>query len=184
MKKLALTFLATALAGMIQTLAQQTAPVDDDIVLFGADAAPDGVQIVALGEDGFKLLSVATAPLRTDSPQAVATATTVAVTKAEGALSRYLNETVETDDFVEKEIAQVRVVSADGSVAASQTISRRVLARIRTESKSLLRGAIVLQTAKTPHADGDTGSLRVVVGVSSSTLVGAEALEAGIDAAR
>ena len=184
MKKLALTFLATALAGMIQTLAQQTAPVDDDIVLFGADAAPDGVAIVAIGEDGFKLLSVATAPLRTDSPQAVATATTVAVAKAKGAFSRYLNETVQTEDFVEKETSKVRVVSPDGSASASQTVSRRVLTRIRTASKSLLRGAMVLQTAKTPPADGNAGSLRVVVGVSSSTLAGAEALEGGIDAAR
>ena len=156
---------------------------NDALVLSGSDAVPDGVSIIALDEDFFKVLAVATAPYKESSPTAISTAQTVADTKAKGLLSRFLNEKTELEDFLEKEVSKVRVVSSDGTVSSVETVARRVLTRIRTTSKSLLRGAIVLQAETIPSPDGPGGSFRVVVGASSATLKGAETLESGIDRA-
>ena len=183
-------YIATALAASallaVPAFAQNAIPTatNDVVVLSDFEAAPDGVSVVALGGDSFKILAIATAPYRADTPPAISSARTVAVTKAKGALSRFLDEKVELEDFLEKEVSKVRVVSPDGTVAAAQKVSREVLTRIRTTSSSLLRGVVVLQTETIPSAGGPGGSFRALVGVSSASLEGAETLEAGIEAKR
>ncbi len=144
------------------------------------DAAPDGVSILSLEDDSFKMLSIATAPYRESTPAALSKVRTVAITKAKGALSRFLNESVSAEDFVEKEVSKVKTVSPDGTVSVAQSTARRTLSRIKTQSQSLLRGVVILQTERIPDEDGPGGSFRVMVGVSSTTLQGAETLDTGI----
>jgi len=181
--KTPLVLAALVLAAAVPAIAEEPSGASTNAVvdLSDFDAAPDGVSILALDDDSFKMLSVATAPYKTATPTAISAANTVAVAKAKGALSRYLNETVNVEDFLEKEVSKVRVVSADGGTeAAAQAAARRVLVRIRTQSKSLISGTVVLQTERVPADEGPGGSFRVAVGVSSATLEGAEALDAGI----
>lgn len=156
---------------------------DFAMVLSDFDAAPDGVSILAAEGDAFKMLSIATAPYKSATPAALSAARTVAVTKAQGALSRFLNENLSVEDYLEKEVSKVRIVSDGGAESAAQIVARRVLTRIRSQSKSLLSGVVVLQTERIPAEEGSGGSFRVVVGVSSTTLDSAKALEAGIDMA-
>lgn len=180
-------YIATALAASallaVPAFAQNAIPTatNDVVVLSDFEAAPDGVSVVALGEDAFKVLAIATAPYRADAPAAISAARTVAVAKAQGALSRFLDEKVELEDFLEKEVSKVRIISSDGTVSASQAVSRRVLTRIRTSSKSLLRGVIVLQTETIPDAEGTGGSFRALIGASSASLAGSESFESGIE---
>lgn len=185
MKTFVLPLIAFAALLAAPVLAQDaTAASTNSIVdLSDFEAAPDGVSILALDSDEFKMLSIATAPYKSKEPAALSAARTVAITKAKAGLSRFLNENVSAEDYMEKETTRVKVSSPDGSetVARAQTV--RILSRIRTESKSLLRGVVVLQTERIPDEEGPGGSFRVLVGVSSATLEGAEALQGGIGTA-
>lgn len=176
---------ALVLAAAVPSFAEDTSVASANAVvdLSDFDAAPDGVSILAQGGDSFKMLSIATAPYKSAAPAALSAARTVAVTKAKAGLSRFLNADVSAEDYMEKQVSKVKVVSSDGTESAVQTVSRRVLTRIRTQSKSLLRGVVVLQTERIPAEEGPGGSLRVVAGVSSATLESAENFEAGIDGA-
>ena len=176
--------LALLLAGAAPSPAQDAAaPTNAVVDLSDFDAAPDGVSILAQGGDSFKMLSIATAPYKSAAPAALSAARTVAVTKAKAGLSRFLNTDVSAEDYVEKQVSKVKVVAENGTVAAAQAVSHRVLTRIRTQSKSLLRGVVGLQTERIPAEEGPGGSFRVVAGVSSASLEGAESLESGIDGA-
>ena len=169
------------LSGAVSAISEEANTADSPAIdLADFDAAPDGVSILALDGSEFKILSIATAHYKSSAPAALSSARTVAITKAKGAISRFLNESVSAEDFVEKEVTKVRTVSPDGTVSVAQASARRVLSRIQTQSNSLLRGVVVLQTEKIPDEEGPGGSMRVLAGVSSTTLQGASALEAGI----
>ena len=121
MKRNIATDLATALAvtvlfaGASPASAQDTTASTNAVVdLSDFDAAPDGVSILALDGDSFKMLSIATAPYKSKAPAALSAARTVAVTKAKAGLSRFLNESVSAEDYMEKETTKVKVSSPDG----------------------------------------------------------------------
>ena len=189
------TPIATAFAGAVILLTSfgltyaeepagtQTNAATVAIDLSDFDAATDGVSILALDGDAFKILSIATARYKNATPTALNNARKVAITKAKGALSNFLNETVSTEEVLSKESVKITKVSEDGAVSVSQATAKKLLSRIKTESKSLLIGTTVLQTERSPDADGPSGSFRVLLGVSSTTLKAADALKAGIDSA-
>lgn len=185
MKTFVLPLIAFAALLAAPVLAQDaTAASTNSIVdLSDFEAAPDGVSILAQGGDSFMLLSIATAPYTNATPRALSAVRTVAVTKATAGFSRFLNMDVSAETYLERQVSNVKVVAEDGTATAARAVSRRVLDRIRTHSKSLLRGGVVLQTERIPDEEGPGGSFRVVVGVSSATLEGAENLKAGIDGA-
>ncbi len=138
---------------------------------------PDGVSVQASSGGGFQVLSIASAPCKADTPAALSVARTVATAKAKAALSRFLDETVSVDEFLERESARVR--TEEGALA--KTDVRRTLVRIKTESRALLRGVKELGTHYSP-APGGGGTLRLAVGVDSSSIADAEALEGAMHA--
>lgn len=182
MKTLVLPLIAFAALLAAPVLAQDaTAASTNSIVdLSDFEAAPDGVSILALDGDAFQMISIATAPYKSAAPAALSSARTVAITKAKAGLSRFLNESVSAEDYMEKETTKVRVSSGDGTEAVARASTVRILTRIRTESKSLLRGVVPLQSERIPSEEGPGGSIRVVVGVSSTTLEGSKTLESGV----
>ena len=190
------TLVATAHAGMALLLSSHFFPVfaeepgttavngeHAEIDLSDFDTAPDGVSILALDDEAFKILSIATARYKAATPKALDNARKVAITKAKGAMSNFLNETVSTEEILSSESVKIKAISQDGTISVAQATAKKVISRIKTESKALLIGTTVLRTEKIPDADGPGGSFRVLLGVSSATLKGAEALSSGIDAA-
>ena len=141
----------------------------------GLGAMPDGVSVQALGNGGFRILSIASAPCRSDAPAALSTARTVATAKAKAALARFLDETVSVDEFVERESVRVRTTDRESSAVAREDV-RRTLVRIKTESTALLRGVSVVGTQFVPSAGGG-GTLRLVAAVDSAGIQGAETLD-------
>lgn len=138
---------------------------------------PDGVSVQASSGGGFKVLSIASAPCKEDTPAALSAARTVATAKAKAALSRFLDETVSVNEFLERESTRVR--TEDGALA--KTDVRRTLVRIKTESHALLRGVKELGAHYSP-APGGGGTLRLAVGVDSSCLADAEAMKSAMQA--
>lgn len=146
----------------------------------GFDSMPDGVSVQTLGDGEYRVLSIASAPCKSEAPAVLSAARTVAVAKAKAAMSRFLDESVSAEEFLERE--KVRVRTADGENAeVSSTDVRRTLVRIKTESHALLRGFKVLGTQYTP-AVGGGGTLRLAAGVDSASISDAEALDGAIQA--
>jgi hypothetical protein len=158
-----------AVAWAIGAVAQDR-PLPPDIV-----AMPDGVSIQAAGNGGFRILSIASAPCKSEAPAALSTARTVATAKAKAALARFLDETVSVDEFVERESVRVRTADGESSAVAKEDV-RRTLVRIKTESTALLRGVKVLGTQFVPAAGGG-GTLRLVAAVDSAGIQSAEMLD-------
>lgn len=153
-----------------------TNSLDKVFNLFDFNNVPDGVSILALEDDTFKIVSIATAPYHSSDPTAISRAHIVANAKAKASLSRFLNESTSVDYFVEKEMTKVKTISDNGAVLCAQTSARRVLTRIHIISKQLLTGIVVLQTEQIPDKTGIGGKCRCMVGVSPETLKAAGAL--------
>ena len=168
------SFLLLASAWVVSACGQE------GFFLSDIEAVPDGVSVLALGNGNFRVVSVASAPCSADTPAHLSAARTVATAKAKAALSRFLDEKVTVDEFLERERTRVRTEDGQESVAVREDI-RRMLVRIKTQSNALLRGVTVFRTEYLP-ATGGGGALRLVAGVDSSSIQGAGKLEEAMQA--
>ena len=166
-KHLVPLFVLLAVAWSIVAVAQ-TIPPD-------FASMPDGVSVQALGDGGYRVLSIASAPCQSETPAALSTARTVATAKAKATLARFLDETVSVDEFVERESVRVQTADGEASAVAKEDV-RRTLVRIKTESRALLRGVSVIGTRFVPATSGG-GTLRLAAAVDSAGIHGAEMLE-------
>lgn len=146
----------------------------------GFESMPDGVSVHTLGGGEYRVFSIASAPCKSDAPAALSAARTVATVKAKAAMSRFLDESVSVEEFLEREKVRVRTADGENAAAGSADV-RRTLVRIKTESSALLRGFKVFGTQYSP-AVGGGGTLRLAAGVDSASISDAEALDGAIQA--
>ena len=107
-----------------------------------------------------------------------------ATQKAKANLAKFLNESLHNEDQFNSASAKVKKLSQqDGKTTTTvdRVSARTMLTSIRNSAAALLRGVVVLASSKIPGT-GNSGMVRVTVGVSSKTLEAAGKLAAGIAA--
>ena len=142
--------------------------------------APDGVTIRVLPDGGFQIFAVGTGTYDLDDVDDIADAQKEAVLKAKANLAKFMNESLSTDEKISSMSSKVKKVSSENgktSVSVEKNSAKQALSSIRSSSKALLKGVIVLSSAKIP-GKGTSGTFRVMVGVSSKTLAVANAVTA------
>lgn len=161
----AAVFAQDAKAELLQTL--QTQGIAEDL-----DAAPEGVTIRLLPDGGYQIFSLGTGTYDFDDVDDIADAREEATLNAKANLSKFMSESLSTDEKIEKVSATVKSISSENGetvTSAEKVSAKTALSNIRNSSAALLKGVIVLASEKVP-ASGSSGSYRVMLGVSSKTI--------------
>ena len=144
--------------------------------------APDGVTI-RLAEDGsFQVFSVATAAYNHDDVDDILAAQKEATLKAKAAIAKFMNESLNTEESFEEASKQIKKISSKDSnvtTTVNKDISKKLLLSIKNSASALLKGVIVISSAKIP-ANQTSGTYKVMLGVSSKTLTVATKLNNSI----
>jgi len=133
---------------------------------------PDGVTIRLTPDGGFQIFATGTGTYDFDDIDDALEAQKEATLKAKANLSKFMNESLSTNEKFEEMSAKVKNISSDGEAASSKVDKVSVKSAfnsIKNSSAALLKGVIVLASSKIPEK-GTTGTYRVMVGVSSKTL--------------
>ena len=99
-----------------------------------------------------------------------------ATLKAKANLSKFLNETIAADEELESLSKKAKTLSKNGDVTMQAVTKESVKTTglsIRNSSKTLLTGAITLESKRIPM-NGDGGTYQVTIGVSSKTAAAAK----------
>lgn len=144
--------------------------------------APDGVTI-RLAEDGsFQVFSVATAAYNHDDVDDILAAQKEATLKAKAAIAKFMNESLNTEESFKEASKQIKKISSKDSnvtTTVNKDISKKLLLSIKNSASALLKGVIVISSAKIP-ANQTSGTYKVMLGVSSKTLTVATKLNNSI----
>jgi len=133
----------------------------------------DGINIEDVS-GGTKILATAAAAVSLDDPASVMDAKDEATLLAKAAISKFLNETISSDETVNKAVNETKSMSGAGKEVQRKEVIERVMT-LRNSSKSLLRGVVPLGDCYTK------GQLvRVSVGIKPETIKSAGNLAGGI----
>ena len=146
------------------------------------DQAPDGVTMRLLPNGGFQIFAVGTGTYDLNDVDDVATARKEATLKAKANLAKFMNESLSTDEKLEEMSTKVKKISSENgetTTKVEKNTAKNMLTSIRNSSSALLKGVIILASAKVP-AKGTSGTYRVMVGVSSKTLEAVGRMSGGI----
>jgi hypothetical protein len=181
LKKIIIAFCISSLALFAQsnqnnlTLAQQG-------LVQEITQAPDGVTI-RLNEDGsFQVFSVGTGAYDNNDVDDVLAAQKEATLKAKTAIAKFMKEELSTEESLEQASKKIKKISSKNDKTTSkikQKTSKEILLSIKNSASALLKGVIVISSAKIP-ANGNSGTYKVMVGVSSKTLTVATKLNENI----
>ena len=144
--------------------------------------APDGVTMRLFSDGRFQIFAVGTGTYDFDDVDDVLDAQNEATAKAKANLAKFMNESLSTDEKIESMSKKVKTVSAqngESTASVDKTSVKTALTSIKNSSAALLKGVIVLSSSKVP-AKGTSGTCRVMVGVSSKTLIAVGKLANGI----
>lgn len=147
--------------------------------------APDGVTMRLTPNGGFQIFAVGTGTYDFDDVDDVQDAQKEATLKAKANLAKFMNESISTDEKIESMSKKVKSISSqDGknSTSVNKVSAKSALTSIKSSSAALLKGVIVLSSAKVPGR-GTSGTYKVMVGVSSKTLAVVGKLVTGIEQA-
>lgn len=147
----------------------------------GIHDEPDGVSINVADDGSYKIISIGTGTYDFNDPDDILDARKEAERNAKAALVKFFNESLATEESAAAQTSKVKKMSSDGntsSTSVSKNIAKETLSAIRSSSKKLLTGVVVLEDEKVPSGNG--GTYRVMVGVSSTTIGAATALSKGM----
>ena len=143
--------------------------------------APDGAAIKLFPDGGYQITAVGTGVYDFNDPDDIKDARKDAEMRAKAAIAKFLKEDISTSEGMEEASKKVKSVSSDGqtqSTSVSKASVKTAMESIRNSASALLTGVVVLQDAKIPSGNG--GTYKVMVGVSSKTVVAAGAAANGI----
>lgn len=144
--------------------------------------SPDGVTIRLLPNGGFQIFAVGTGTYDFDDVDDVADAQKEATLKAKANLAKFMNESLSTEEKLEEMSSKVKKISSENgkqTANVEKKSAKSALTSIRNSSAALLKGVIVLASSKVP-GKGTSGTFRVMVGVSSKTLIAVGKMVNGI----
>lgn len=141
-------------------------------------AEPDGVSL-ALAEDGsYQIFARGTGTYDFGDEDDRQDALQEATLKAKANLSKFLLETLASDEGVENFSEKAKTLTKDGDVTKAAVSKEQVKTQtsaIRNSSQAILTGVITLETRRIP-GNGDSGTYQVTVGQSSKTIAAAESI--------
>ena len=123
---------------------------------------------------GTKIISTATASVAVDDIDSVMDAKDEATLLAKAAISKFLSETISSDETVNKVVNETKSMSGADKVALRKEVVER-LKTLRNSSKALLRGVVPLGECYTKGQ-----MVRVSVGIKPETINSAGNLAGGI----
>lgn len=141
----------------------------------GCEAYPytDGINIEAV-PGGDKILATASAAVSFDDADSVKDAKDEATLLAKAEISKFLTETISSDEMLTKAVNETKSMSGNAkAVERKETIER--IKTLRNSSQALLRGVVVLGDCYTKGYE-----VRVSVGVKPETINAAGNLAGGI----
>ena len=144
--------------------------------------APDGISIKLAKDGSFQIFSVASGSYDFDDVDDVLSAQKEATLKAKAAIAKFMEESLDTKEKFEKASKKIKKISSKNNEKdynIDKTTAKKLLLEIKSSASALLKGVIVLSTAKIP-AKGTTGTFKVMVGVSSKTLTAVSKLNNGL----
>ena len=133
----------------------------------------DGLNIEVV-EGGTKILATAAATVSFDDADSVRDAKDEATLLAKAAISKFLTETISSDETINKAVNETKSMSGSGK----ETVRKEVIERVKTlrnSSRALLRGVVPLGDCYTKGAE-----VRVSVGLKPETINAAGHLAGGI----
>ena len=133
----------------------------------------DGINIEDVA-GGTKILATAGASVSFDDPDSVRDAKDEATLLAKAAISKFLTETISSDEIVNKAVNETKSMTGAGKAAARKEVIERVKT-LRNSSSALLRGAVPLGDCYTKGSE-----VRVSVGLKPETINAAGNLAGGI----
>jgi hypothetical protein len=123
----------------------------------------DGINIEDVA-GGTKILATATASVSFDDPDSIRDAKDEAVLLAKAQISKFLSETISSDEAVLKAVNETKSMTGDGKDNARKEVIDRVKL-LRNTSKALLRGVVQLGDCYTKGQE-----VRVSVGLKPETI--------------
>ena len=131
----------------------------------------DGVSIDYNEEGDFVIFARGSGTYDFDDPDDRKAAKEEAVLNAKAAISKFLNETLSTDEAIDQQSKKAKTLSKSGDVSTQAVSSEMVktqLKSIRNHSESILTGVITLKSEKIPST-GSGGEIQVTVVTSPLT---------------
>ena len=150
-------------------------------VFSGIHDEPDGVSINIADDGSYKVISIGTGTYDFNDPDDILDARKEAERNAKAAIAKFFNESLATEESATAQMSKVKKMDSDGktsTTSVSKNSAKETLSAIRSSSKKLLTGVVVLEDEKVPSGNG--GTYRVMVGVSSTTIGAATALSNGM----
>ena len=139
-------------------------------VLGGIHDEPDGCAVKLLPDGGFQVTAIGSGDYMFNNPKAIRVARKTAEMRAKAALAKFLKEDLSTSEGMEEATKNTLKMASDGnsqSTDATMASVSSTMESIRNSASALLTGVVVLEDEKLPEGNG--GSYRVKVGVSSKT---------------
>lgn len=131
----------------------------------------DGVSIDYNEEGDFVIFARGSGTYDFDDPDDRKAAKEEAILNAKAAISKFLNETLSTDEAIDQQSKKAKTLTKSGDVSTQAVSSEMVktqLKSIRNHSESILTGVITLKSEKIPGT-GDGGEIQVTVVTSPLT---------------
>ena len=150
-------------------------------VFAGIHDEPDGVSINIADDGSYKVISIGTGTYDFNDPDDILDARKEAERNAKAAIAKFFNESLATEESATAQMSKVKKMDSDGktsTTSVSKNSAKETLSAIRSSSKKLLTGVVVLEDEKVPSGNG--GTYRVMVGVSSTTIGAATTLSNGM----
>lgn len=135
------------------------------VLAAGCDDYPytDGLNIEDV-QGGTKILATASSGITFDDIDSVRDARDEAILEAKAQISRFLTETIQSDETINKAVNETKSLSGNGKAAQRQEVVERVK-KLRNTSSALLRGVVMLAECHTQGRE-----VRVSVGIKPETI--------------
>ena len=151
--------------------------VEDEDIQEQLDS-PDGVAIEMLPDGEWKIYAQGSDTYDFNESDEIRVATRNARMRAESAISKFLEQKIQSKETLEDLSEKVKNISSENggspSLNVAKTTVKTSVEQIIASSEAILSGLITISTEKKPIGDG--GTITVVVGVSSKTMKAVQTL--------
>jgi len=123
---------------------------------------------------GTKIVATSAAPVSIDDIDSVRDAKDEATMLAKAQIAKFLNEDIQSDEYVNKVVNESKTTTNAGKTATREEMITRIKS-LRNSARALLRGVVILGDCYTKGTE-----VRVTVGIKPETIAGAGNLDRSI----
>ncbi len=174
MKKLLIT---AAMCAVFSVFAQQqdaglAAAANDPSVAKMAEQDPDGCQVFVDADGSMKVISTGTGTYDFNDEDEIKDARAEATRNAKSHIVKFFKENFSTEEQATNATKKAKSLHKDGAneqVSVSKEQLKTTIEVVKSDAQKVLSGVVVLKDEKIPSSNSG-GTIRVTVGVSSTTL--------------